>query len=342
LPSKQRVTGSSPVGTTKFSSPTLNPIIRNGDLQTILGNFWSRPVTEDRFPLVRHLYRTDADTQVAVDEQLLPDAKAHAVLVHGLEGSSQGGYIRSLSRDLLEAGVAVHRFNMRSCGGTEHLCRTNYHAGQTCDLRHVLLELRKIYPGKPLFLIGYSLGGNASLKLAGEFAGQRLIDGVCGVSTPIDLARCCDRLNEPRNFIYQRRFVAALKGRIERRHALQPDEYDLKPLAGIRSIWEFDDAYTSKLFGFGTALNYFKTQSAGQFLEAIEVPCLVIQAKDDPMIPFEVYERERALHGGNRNIRFLPFETGGHVGFISKSSPRFWIDPIITRWVLEIGNKSTG
>ncbi len=313
----------------------MKPIVSNGDLQTLLGNFWSRPDTESRFRLVRKLYRTQPDTQVAVDEQLLENPRAHAVLVHGLEGSSQSGYIRSLSRDLLEAGVSVHRFNMRSCGGTEHLCRTNYHAGQTSDLRFVLQQIRASDPGRALFLIGYSLGGNASLKLAGELAGEKLIDGVAGISTPLDLARCCERLNEPRNFIYQRRFVNALKNRIRRRHALQPDEYDLAPLDRVRSIWEFDDAYTAKLFGFGTALNYFRTQSCAQFLQAIEVPCLVIQAKDDPMIPFEVYERERALHGGNRNIRFLPFETGGHVGFVSRTLPRFWIDSILTRWLLE-------
>lgn len=320
----------------------MKPIVRNGHLQTLLGNFWSRPVTEDRFPLVRRLYRTQPDTQVAVDEQLLANPRAHAVLVHGLEGSSQSGYIRSLSRDLLEARVSVHRFNMRSCGGTEHLCKTNYHAGQTTDLKHVLTEIRKADPERPIFLIGYSLGGNASLKLAGEFAGQGLVNGVAGISTPLDLARCCARLNDPRNFIYQRRFVNALKDRIRRRHALQPDEYDLKPLHSIRSIWEFDDAYTAKLFGFRTALNYFQTQSAGQFLQSIDVPCLMIQAKDDPMIPFDVYQREPALHGGNRNIRFLPFDTGGHVGFVSRTTPRFWIDPIITRWLLEIGNFETG
>ena len=183
--------------------------------------------------------------------------------------------------------------------------------------------------------------GNASLKLAGELCGQdRLIDGVCGVSTPIDLARCCDRLNRNENFVYQQRFLAALKGRIRRRHALQPDRYDLAPLDRVRSIWDFDELYTSKQFGFGTALNYFTTQSAGQYLKEIDVPCLMIQAKDDPMIPFDVYEREPALNGANPNIRFMPFDTGGHVGFVSRRSPRFWIDPIITNWLLETGNKS--
>jgi predicted alpha/beta-fold hydrolase len=318
----------------------LTPLVRNGHLQTILGNFWSRPVTEDRFPLVRRLYQTEDDTQVAVDEQLIAKPLAHAVMVHGLEGSSQSGYIRSLSRDLLEAGVSVHRFNMRSCGGTEHLSKTNYHAGQTSDLRHVLTEIRNADPGTPLFLIGYSLGGNASLKLAGELRGEPgLLDGVCGVSTPLDLARCCDRINDKSNFIYQQRFLKSLKGRIRRRHATQPEAYDLAPLPRVRSIWEFDDTYTSKLFGFGTALNYFRTQSAGQYLREIDMPCLVIHAKDDPLIPFEVYERESALRT-NPNIRFLPFDTGGHVGFLARESPRFWIDPIVTSWLLETRNKA--
>ena len=319
----------------------MTPIVRNGHLQTLLGNFWSRPETEVRYPLVRRLYQTDAETQVAADEQLVASPVARAVLVHGLEGSSQSGYIRSLSRNLLEAGVSVYRFNMRSCGGTEHLSKTNYHAGQTSDLRQVITEIRAADPATPLFVIGFSLGGNASLKLAGELGGQKgLVDGVCGVSTPLDLARCCDRLNERQNFIYQRRFVAALKGRIRRRHALAPERYDLEPLVRVHSIWDFDELYTSKLFGFGTALRYFQTQSAGQYLKAIEMPCLVIQAKDDPMIPFEVYEREQALHGQNANIQFLPFETGGHVGFVASRSPRFWIDPIITRWVLQNRNKT--
>jgi predicted alpha/beta-fold hydrolase len=319
----------------------LKPLVRNGHLQTLLGNFWSRPVTEDRYPLTRRLYRTEPDVQVAVDEQLLPDPLAHAVLVHGLEGSSQSGYIRSLSRDLLEANISVHRFNMRSCGGTEHLAPNNYHAGQTSDLRHVIGEIKES-SGKPVLLIGYSLGGNASLKLAGELNGEgpRALDGVCAVSTPIDLEACADQLNRPSNFIYQQRFLIALKARVKRRHLQQPERYDVRMLPQVKSIWDFDELYTSKLFGFGTARNYFRTQSSGQFLPQIQVPCLLMQAMDDPMIPYDVYRAALPAIEANRNIRYVPFETGGHVGFVSKVTPRFWIDPIITRWAVETGNKS--
>lgn len=317
------------------------PLIHNGHLQTILGNFWQRPQSEREFPLTRRLYQTEPGIQVAVDEQRPADAHAHAVLVHGLEGSSNSGYIRSLSRDLLAAHFAIHRFNMRSCGGTEHLAPSNYHAGQTSDLRHVIETIASEHRQQPIVLIGYSLGGNASLKLAGELGRTSLLAGVCAVSTPIDLEACADRLNTRSNTVYQRRFLKALKDRIRRRHQSQPEHYDLSHLPKLRSIWDFDEAYTSKLFGFGTARNYFRTQSSRNFLQDIAIPCLMIQAKDDPMIPYEVYEAALPTIRANPNIRFLPFETGGHVGFLAKENPRFWIDPIITEWAVEIvRNKS--
>lgn len=313
--------------------PSFAPFLGNGHVQTLLSNFWQRPVTEDRSPIRRRLYATEPGVQVAVDVQV-PAGKepiAHAVLVHGLEGSGQSGYIRSLSRDLLEAGFGVHRFHMRSCGGTEHLSPSNYHSGQTSDALAVIRQLRQ-ETGQPVFLAGFSLGGNMSLKLAGELGrtGGDLLAGVCAVSTPIDLAACARKIDAPPNVLYQRRFLRALKARIRRRHAQFPDRFRLEPLASVGSIWQFDDAYTAKEFGFGTAENYYRTQSANQFIERIGVPALLIQAKDDPMIPFEVYD-----HPGiktNPMVRLLASDHGGHVGFVSRRQPRFWIDPIITGW----------
>lgn len=290
-------------------------------------------MTEDRYPLERVIIQTEPDTAVAVDRQMLEKPVAHAVVIHGLEGDSGSGYIRSLSRELLGRGVSVHRFNMRSCGGTEHLSRTNYHAGQTSDVWFVLHEIRKQWSG-PLFLIGFSLGGNVSLKLAGEMGTDALglLDGVCAVSTPIDLAACSDALEAPRNFIYENRFLIRLKDRVRRRAAQYPDRYDTRALAGVRTIRQFDDAYTAKLFGFGTVANYFATQSSNQFLGDIRVPALLIQAKDDPLIPFDVYERAEGLRG-NTKIRLVATDHGGHVGFIARGEPRFWVDRIIADWL---------
>ena len=284
----------------------------------------------------RRIYRTAPDVEVAVDEQLPPgEPAAHMMAIHGLEGSSESGYIRSLSSELLPLGFAMHRFNMRSCGGTEHLSSTNYHAGQTSDALAVLREIRKEFAG-PLFLVGFSLGGNVSLKLAGELGSDRLLDGVCSVSTPIDLAACSDALEARGNYIYASRFLARLKDRIRRRHQEYPDRYDLEPLAQVGSIRQFDDAYTAKLFGFGTAANYFATQSSNQFLPAIRIPTLMIQAKDDPLIPFRVYEE--SVVSANPNIRLIATDHGGHVGFIARSQPRFWVDTVIRDWAVGISS----
>ncbi len=319
--------------------PAFTPFFRNAHLSTIAANFWKRPVSEVQFPLERRLYRTEPDTQVAVDEQTPSGVPvAHVMTIHGLEGSSQSGYLQSLSHQLLNAGCAVHRFNMRSCGDTEHLSRTNYHAGQTSDALAVLREIRREWAG-PLFLVGFSLGGNVTLKLAGELGSNAvgLLDGVCAVSTPINLSACSDALEAPANFVYADRFLVRLKDRIRRRHAAYPDLYDVKPLDRVKSIRQFDDAYTAKLFGFGTAANYFATQSSNQFLGDIRIPALLIQAKDDPLIPFRVYDHP--AFQANRNLRLIATDHGGHVGFIARHQPRFWLDPVIRAWLQEVRNK---
>src|SRR5580698_10630574 len=112
-------------------------------------------------------YDTEAGVQVLVHSQTPPgEPVAQLILVHGLEGSSAAGYARSMAQAALEAGCATHRFNMRSCGGTEHLSgRTLYHSGQTSDLLAVVRQLPR---SGPIFLVGFSLGGNVVLKLAGE------------------------------------------------------------------------------------------------------------------------------------------------------------------------------
>src|SRR3989442_238196 len=130
------------------------------------------------------------------------------ILVHGLEGSGESGYMRSLSQAGLEAGFAMHRFHMRTCGGTAHRCPTLYHAGLTSDLLAVLKQLER--DGRtPVYLAGFSLGGNVALKLTGEL-GERagsLIAGTCALSTPIDLAACARRLGRIDNRLYERRFL---------------------------------------------------------------------------------------------------------------------------------------
>ena len=313
-----------------------HPLVRHPHLLTILGNFWPRRLDLKRFPPHRRTIATEPGVQVLIiSQQPESEPKANLVLVHGLEGSSEAGYKRSMAQHALEAGYAVHRFNMRSCGGTEDLALTNYHSGQTSDLLYFLRLLKTESPA-PVFLAGFSLGGNVSLKLAGELGdtGPALLAGVCAVSAPIDLGACVERLRRPENFIYERRFLISLKRRIRKRIRQAPHLYDRAPLKTIRTVYDFDDAYTGPLFGFGNAANYYATQSAKNFLGAIRVPTLLIQSKDDPLIPFDVYNQP--AFDTNPCLTLLTPEHGGHLGFLSRTRPRFWLDPLVLGWIEQV------
>lgn len=315
-----------------------HPLVRNPHWQTIAGSFWRRPFRPDLYPVRAVYHQTEPGVQVLVHEQS-PHGEPRGVLllVHGLEGSSDGGYMRSLSDAALRAGFIVHRANTRSCGGTEALCNTLYHAGLTTDVCFLAHHLRERY-GTPIHLCGFSLGGNMVLKLAGELGGAAggLLASVTGVSTPIDLKACAITIGQPGNWLYQRRFLRSMSARLHRRQKLMPGVFRFREPEKLRTIYEFDDQITAQFFGLGSAERYYATQSAGLFLDAIRVPALVIQAKDDPMIPFEVYQHPAFRR--NPLLRLCAVDHGGHVGFLARGGHRFWIDHTVTDWIKDTGN----
>jgi len=305
-----------------------DPLLRSPHLQTIAGHLWKRPDAAAEFPVERRLYRTEPDVQVLVCSQR-PHGKARGeiFMVHGLEGSGEAGYIRSLSVAALRAGFAAHRFHMRTCGGTEHLCRTLYHAGLTSDLLAVLREFRK--DGRaPAFLAGFSLGGNVVLKLAGEMgeSARDYVQGICTVSAPLDLAACSRRMAERDNRVYEARFVRAMRKRL-----CATGRYQMGEFEGLRSVLELDDRFTAPSFGFGNAANYYRTQSAVGYLAGLRVPALLIQAKDDTFVPFAIYES--AAVRSNPWIQLMATDHGGHLGFIGRGPNRLWSDEAIMEWI---------
>jgi predicted alpha/beta-fold hydrolase len=305
-----------------------DPLVRNPHLQTILGHYWTRPDGAAQFPVERRLFRTEPDAQVLVlSQRPAGEARGEIVMVHGLEGSGDAGYMRSLSAAALRSGFAAHRFHMRTCGGTEALCRTLYHAGLTSDLAEVLRQLRGEGRAPP-FLVGFSLGGNVVLKLAGELgaAAEDLVRGVCAISTPLDLHACARRIADPDNRLYQARFVRRMRERL-----CATGRYRQEEFAGLRSVLELDDRFTAPSFGFGDAANYYRTQSAIGYLDAIRVPSLMIQAKDDTFIPFAIYETAAAR--ANAAIQRVITDYGGHLGFLGRHPHRFWLDDAIMEWI---------
>ncbi|MEX2260363.1 MAG: alpha/beta fold hydrolase [Bryobacteraceae bacterium] len=304
------------------------PLIRNSHFLTIAGNFWRRRLDVRRFPVERTLLETEPGVQVLVETQCPQSTPlGEIVLIHGLEGSGEAGYMRSMAQAGLEAGYVMHRFHMRTCGGTESLCRTLYHAGLTGDLLVFLRGLER--EGRtPVALAGYSLGGNVVLKLSGELGAEApgLISRVCAISAPIDLAACSRRMGQIDNRLYERRFVAGMRRRLLAMKRATPGQ-----LRGVRTLFDFDDRFTAPSFGFRDAAHYYATQSACGYLERIQIPALLIQARDDTFIPFSVFDHP-ALRA-NPNLRLLATEHGGHLGFLARGKRRYWVDEVVLEYL---------
>jgi predicted alpha/beta-fold hydrolase len=304
------------------------PLVSSPHLLTILGHYWPRDLDFQPYPMASHLYRTDADTQVLVQTQKpLGAARGAIVMVHGLEGSGEAGYMRTMSHAALQAGYIAHRFHMRTCGGTEHLTKTLYHGGLTGDLLAVLRQWESAGQ-TPVHLVGYSLGGNVVAKLAGELGEKAggLITSVCAVSTPIDLNAGARRLAEPSNRLYEQRFLRRMRARV-----LATKLFSEEALNTRGSLWDFDDRITGPSFGFRGAEHYYQTQSCQNFLDAIRVPTLFVQAKDDIFIPFEMFNH--SAFQTNPWLNLIATERGGHLGFLSRRKPRFWVDEVVMEWI---------
>ncbi len=285
------------------------------------------------------IYEPEPGVQVLVRTQIPERPKGELILAHGLEGSSESGYMLSMAAAALQAGYAAHRYNMRGCGDSPWTRQANYHSGQTTDLLAIASE-RKRASGLPVYVVGFSLGGNMVLKLAGELGDQGgdVLAGVCSVSPPIDLAKSVAETARPHNFLYQNRFVGRLKDRVRRRHPMAPDLFPLEHLPKVKSIYDFDDYYTARIFGFGRADNYYATQSSNQFLHRIRVPTLVVHANDDPLIPKSIYGH--AAFRENPALQLIETEHGGHLGFLARERPRFWLDGLMVQWMNQGADKT--
>ena len=249
------------------------------------------------------------------------------VIWHGMEGSISSGYMIATAGKAFSAGFNVVRVNFRNCGGTEHLTPTLYHGGLSGDLRIVVNQLIERDGLPRLYVLGFSLGGNMVLKLAGE-AGDDLpseVLAVCAISPSVDLNASCEEILRRRNWIYHWNFVKSLKRRIRLKHKLYPELYDLSRLPSIRTIREFDEEYVARMNGFADAADYYHRASSIRVAAGIRVPTLIIHAEDDPFIPFAPLRD--AVFSNNPYILLIATPQGGHVAFISSKSSgedRFW------------------
>ncbi|AEU36030.1 YheT family hydrolase [Granulicella mallensis] len=321
--------------------------LSNGHLQTIFGNFLPRPNHLPR-PVaqlveVSPAHGTQISSQVLCEchWQPLPERpqRPTAIIVHGLEGSSRSQYVVGNANKLWQAGCNVIRMNMRNCGGTERLTPTLYHSGLSGDVGRVLRFFIETQGLQSVSLIGYSMGGNLVLKLAGELGADAppALRSVIGVSPAVDLGVSADALHTWQNRLYERRFLNALLKRFRRKAMLFPRAFDPQRGTYITSVREFDDRITALYSGFRSADDYYHRAAAARVLDQIAVPALLLHACDDPFIRFT--EETRAVIAANPHLTLLETEHGGHCAFLAPPDPMngndgYWAEHTAMRFVL--------
>lgn len=241
-----------------------------------------------------------------------------AIVVHGLEGSSDSQYMMGVARNGLAAGMNVVLMNQRNCGGMDHFAPTLYNSSLSGDVAAVVRSVLE-NPGVSRFaLIGFSMGGNLVLKLAGEWGseGPAQFRAVAAVCPAVDLAASADALHEPANRIYEYYFLMQLFRRLRRKARLFPGKFDVSRLRGISSLRLFDDRITAYYCGFTGADDYYARAAAANVVDRIAVPALIIHAANDPFIRMQPETLRRIA--ANPNITYVETDDGGHCAFLGE------------------------
>jgi len=311
--------------------------LENGHWMTLYG--WGNPRYFPRLPApVPRFFDIEPEARVLAHCHWQPAPWEHPTLLtlHGLNGSSEAHYMKGLAAKAFARGMNVLRLNQRNCGGTEHLSSGLFHSGLTADAAFVLRELIEVDGLSSLAIAGYSLGGNIALKLAGEYGAQAptQLHAICAVSPILEIGACVRALERPANRLYQWNFVKDLKARMRRKFRAWPGRYDPARLSRIRTVREFDDAYTAPHFGFRDADDYYYRASAMRVIDRIRVPALVITSKDDPFVPWEPFTDPKLT--ANRHITTVVCEHGGHCGFVGTPTGEddgYWAEKKIVDFV---------
>ena len=313
------------------------PSLQSGHKMTLFS--WANPRYFPRLPApARRYFDVDQDARVVADchWQPRPWTRPTLVALHGLNGSSEAHYMRGLAAKAFARGMNVVRLNQRNCGDTEHLSAGLFHSGLTSDAAYVIDELITVDGLTPIAVAGYSLGGNLALKLAGEYGDDapQAVRAVAAVSPIIEIGECVRALERPANVLYQWNFVRDLKRRMRRKDRFRPGLFDVTKLGDIRTVREFDEAYTAPYFGFKDAEDYYHRASAMRIIDRVRLPSLVITAEDDPFVPSQPFRDPKVT--GNPHIHLVICEHGGHCGFVGPPASEddgYWAERQIVDFV---------
>ncbi len=305
--------------------------VRGGHRQTMWANYAPRASSAAALARVAEptqLPTPDGDRLRVHWNRVKPAAPAVLVVLHGLTGCAASPQVVGIAAKGLERGFDVVRVDLRNASGDTPSTEIG-HAGRSEDVRAVLDHVIDRAPRAAICVIGYSLGGNIALKALGELHrnAPEQLRGVATISVPIDLDAACRRIDAATNFVYRAYFVRRLLSVVAQRAKRVPERYEQINLDGVHTIRGFDEAVVAPLGGFGNAADYYQRCSALRFIEAIRVPTLLIQARDDPFIPFDAYRDPRI--GSNDAVTLLATALGGHAGFYGSSRrdrDAFWAE----------------
>jgi uncharacterized protein len=282
-------------------------------------------------PLRRERWNTPDGDFIDVDFLAGSPKKPFLVLFHGLEGSSQSHYARSLLQHLSQCGWSAAIPHFRGCSGELNHAPRFYHSGDANEINWILRRFKQhtaSAESSHFFASGVSLGGNALLRWLGEFAEEsHFVDAACAISAPLDLTAGGAALSRGINMIYTQSFLRTLKPKCLQKLKQFPKLFDVDTLLAARDLYEFDNVVTAPLHGYRDTNDYWNRASAKHVLPLITVPTLVLNARNDPFLP-EAYLPTLA----SQAVTLEYPETGGHVGFVSGAMPGHlqWLPQRIT------------
>jgi predicted alpha/beta-fold hydrolase len=258
------------------------------------------------------------------------------ILFHGLEGSYKSSYIQGTMQALKNIGMSSVLMHFRGCSGKLNRKPRAYHSGDTADAKAWIEYLHVNYQNNPLYAIGYSLGGNMLLKLLSEYGEKSLLSSAISISAPMQLDISAKTINSGFAKVYQKYLLDHLKKSLFKKYNHFPINslinFKKEDIHKIKTLWEFDDIYTAKIHGFGTAKEYYKRSSAKQYLKDIKTKTLIIHASDDPFMTEKILPTKDEI---STNIILEVYPNGGHVGFVSGTlfKPKYWLEERIVEFL---------
>lgn len=255
------------------------------------------------------------------------------IISHGLEGNNQRPYMLGMVNAFFKDGWNVIAWSYRGCNGKVNNSIKSYHSGFTEDLCEVIHFATKPASVKTIALVGFSLGGNMTLKYLGANNVSEKIKVAITISVPLELHQSCLEISKPANIFYARRFLRTLKQKVKEKAAIFP-EIETKHLPNVKDLKSFDDYFTAPMHGFRDALDYYQSCSSISVLDQIDIPVLILNATNDPFLPDSCYPYN--LLKDHKYVFLHTPARGGHVGFYSNNNGLYWSEKRALEFVNEM------